>query len=72
VIFCVEPWNFPYYQLARVAGPHIMAGNTILVKHAGCVPQCAIAFRATVAGLRARPPAPLYQSVDLAMSSPTR
>ena len=22
VIFCVEPWNFPYYQLARVAGPH--------------------------------------------------
>jgi succinate-semialdehyde dehydrogenase/glutarate-semialdehyde dehydrogenase len=44
VIFCVEPWNFPYYQLARVAGPHLMAGNTIVVKHAGCVPQCAIAF----------------------------
>lgn len=44
VIFCVEPWNFPYYQLARVAGPHLMAGNTIMVKHAGIVPQCAIAF----------------------------
>jgi succinate-semialdehyde dehydrogenase/glutarate-semialdehyde dehydrogenase len=44
VIFCVEPWNFPYYQLARVAGPHLMAGNTVVVKHAGCVPQCAIAF----------------------------
>jgi succinate-semialdehyde dehydrogenase/glutarate-semialdehyde dehydrogenase len=44
VIFCVEPWNFPYYQLARVAGPHLMAGNTVIVKHAGCVPQCAIAF----------------------------
>ena len=44
VIFCVEPWNFPYYQLARVAGPHMMAGNVIVVKHAGCVPQCAIAF----------------------------
>ena len=44
VIFCVEPWNFPYYQLARVAGPHLMAGNTLVVKHAGCVPQCAIAF----------------------------
>jgi len=44
VIFGVEPWNFPYYQLARVAGPHLMAGNTLLVKHAGCVPQCAIAF----------------------------
>lgn len=44
VIFCVEPWNFPFYQLARVAGPHMMAGNVIVVKHAGCVPQCAIAF----------------------------
>ncbi len=44
VVFCVEPWNFPYYQLARVAGPHLMAGNTVVVKHAGCVPQCAIEF----------------------------
>jgi succinate-semialdehyde dehydrogenase/glutarate-semialdehyde dehydrogenase len=44
VLFCVEPWNFPYYQLARVAGPQLMAGNTLVVKHAGCVPQCAIAF----------------------------
>jgi len=44
VIFCVEPWNFPFYQLARVAGPHLMAGNTLLVKHASIVPQCAIAF----------------------------
>ena len=44
VLFCVEPWNFPYYQLACIAGPHLMAGNTVVVKHAGCVPQCAIAF----------------------------
>ena len=44
VLFGVQPWNFPYYQLARVAGPHLMAGNVLVVKHAGCVPQCAIAF----------------------------
>ena len=44
VLFCVEPWNFPYYQLARVAGPNLMAGNTLLVKHAPNVPECALAF----------------------------
>jgi len=44
VVFGVEPWNFPYYQLARVVGPQLMAGNTLVVKHAGIVPQCAIAF----------------------------
>jgi succinate-semialdehyde dehydrogenase/glutarate-semialdehyde dehydrogenase len=44
VIFGVEPWNFPYYQLARVAGPHVMAGNTLMIKHASIVPQCALLF----------------------------
>ncbi|MFM9915157.1 MAG: NAD-dependent succinate-semialdehyde dehydrogenase [Rhizobacter sp.] len=44
VLLCIEPWNFPYYQLARVAGAQLMAGNVLVVKHAGCVPQCAIAF----------------------------
>ena len=45
VLFCVEPWNFPYYQLARVAGAQLMAGKVLVVKHAGCVPQCSIAFK---------------------------
>ena len=44
VLFCIEPWNFPYYQLARVVGPNLMAGNTLVVKHAPNVPQCALAF----------------------------
>lgn len=61
VIFCVEPWNFPYYQLARVAGPHLMAGNTLLVKHAGIVPQCAIAFEELM--IEAGAPVGLYTNV---------
>lgn len=44
VLFGVQPWNFPYYQLARFAGPNLMAGNVVMVKHASIVPQSAAAF----------------------------
>jgi succinate-semialdehyde dehydrogenase/glutarate-semialdehyde dehydrogenase len=44
VLIGVQPWNFPYYQLARFAGPNLMAGNVLLVKHSSIVPQCALAF----------------------------
>ncbi|MBJ8346678.1 NAD-dependent succinate-semialdehyde dehydrogenase [Antrihabitans sp. YC2-6] len=37
VLLGIMPWNFPYYQVARFAGPNLVVGNTILLKHA---PQC--------------------------------
>ena len=70
VIFCVEPWNFPYYQLARVAGPNLMAGNTLIVKHAPNVPQCAVAFERLF--LDAGAPRGVYTNVFLSNEQAAR
>jgi succinate-semialdehyde dehydrogenase / glutarate-semialdehyde dehydrogenase len=37
VLLGIMPWNFPYYQVSRFAGPNLVIGNPILLKHA---PQC--------------------------------
>lgn len=53
VLLGIMPWNFPYYQVARFAGPNIVAGNTILLKHAPQCPESAAAIAdifATAAG----------------------
>ena len=45
----IMPWNFPYYQVARFAGPNLVLGNTVLLKHAGQCPESAAAMAAIFA-----------------------
>ncbi|WP_324747604.1 NAD-dependent succinate-semialdehyde dehydrogenase [Pseudomonas veronii] len=45
VLLAIEPWNFPYYQIARILAPQLSAGNTVLLKHAANVPQSAARFQ---------------------------
>jgi succinate-semialdehyde dehydrogenase/glutarate-semialdehyde dehydrogenase len=64
ILLGVMPWNFPFYQVARFVAPNIMAGNTILLKHASIVPQCAAALEALFEESKA--PKGLYTNLYIA------
>jgi succinate-semialdehyde dehydrogenase/glutarate-semialdehyde dehydrogenase len=63
VLLGIQPWNFPFYQVARFAAPNIMIGNAILIKHAPNVPQCAIAIEELF--IEAGAPLGLYTNLQL-------
>lgn len=44
VIYQIEPWNAPYFQIVRPLSATLMAGNTMVLKHASNVPQCSAAM----------------------------
>ena len=66
VLLAIEPWNFPYYQVARIIAPQLSAGNTLLLKHASIVPQSAAATEKLMleAGLPAGAFTNLYATRD--------
>jgi succinate-semialdehyde dehydrogenase/glutarate-semialdehyde dehydrogenase len=45
VLLGIMPWNFPYYQVARFAGPNIVLGNAVLIKHSHQCPDSAQALQ---------------------------
>ena len=44
VLVAVEPWNFPFYQIARVFAPNFIIGNPMILKDASNCPASAQAF----------------------------
>ena len=61
VLLGIMPWNFPYYQVARFAGPNLVIGNTILLKHAPQCPESAEAMQQIFDDAGA--PAGVYENV---------
>ena len=44
VLVAVEPWNFPFYQIALVFAPNFIIGNPMILKDASNCPASAQAF----------------------------
>ncbi len=61
VVLAIMPWNFPYWQVFRFAAGAVMAGNTVVLKHAANVSMAALSIERT--WRRAGAPSGLFQAV---------
>lgn len=66
VVLAIMPWNFPYWQVFRAMGPALMAGNTMLLKHASNISGCALAIEKVIEDAGA--PKGLFQTLLLPSS----
>lgn len=62
-ILAIMPWNYPFWQVFRMAAPTIMAGCSILMKHSETTPQCARAIAELF--IQAQAPKALLQALNV-------
>jgi len=60
-ILAIMPWNFPIWQLTRMAIPTMLAGNVVLVKHSANTQRSSLEFERVV--LEAGFPEGVFQNV---------
>ncbi len=61
VVLAVEPWNFPLWQVVRMAVPALLAGNAVVLKHASAVTGCGLAMEEVF--LKAGVPQDIFQTL---------
>ncbi len=62
-ILAIMPWNFPIWQLTRMAIPTILAGNVVLVKHSPNTQRSSLEFERIM--LEAGFPTGVFQNLIL-------